>query len=111
MEHLISRPTWQGVLAVSLMLFVFPASYADSDKPTDEQCLDAYLKSPAAASCSQGIAQFFRPHAAVHPKNNKCLISDSCPGPINQAQPNRVEVTLEQASHLNNCDGILKLSC
>ena len=110
MRHSIFRPAGQGMLAISLMLLVFPASYADNDRPTDRQCLDAYMTSPAVASCESGVGDAGETNIFVN-YENLCAIADTCPTSEGSPRRSNIKVTVEQASDVENCDGVLKLSC
>ena len=104
MKHSIFHPAWQGVLAVSLMLFVVPVSYADDGPPTAEQCLDAFMQSPAAPSCESGTGQT---DVAVS-SEGLCEITDTCPTREGQPQRSSITVSVEHAVFVSNCNGRLQ---
>ena len=97
-------PIFQGILVVSLMLFVVPALYAD-DVPTAQECLVQYMKSPAAASCEAGPGQT----DVVVTDEGQCQISDTCPKEAGQPRRATVTVPVNRVMDLVNCNGTLLL--
>ena len=94
-------------LAIALMLFVIPTLYADDDNPAAQQCFDAYMESPAAPSCESGLGQT----DVFVDLDGVCEISDTCPTHDGQPTRSSIRVPVDDASQVQNCDGILKLVC
>ena len=109
MKHSILCPAWYGALAIALMVFVVPISYAD--KPTDRQCLDAYLDSKAASSC-EGSKTGTPPYSVnvFVNRDGKCVLADTCPTEEGEPWRSYIIVKVDYAADLINCNGVLKLA-
>ena len=97
---------WQGMLAISLMLFIAPISYAD-EPPTVGQCLDAFMESRAAPSCESGTGNT----VIVVSSDGQCEITDTCPTYEGEPSRSSITVPLDQVSTVRNCSGTLRLTC
>lgn len=101
MNYAIPRPAWLGVLAISLMLFAIPTSYAT----TYNDCFNAYDDSDAYDECDTTYLNIF-----VN-SDDKCEIAATCPKDDGTNWRSGITVTVDEADDVENCDGVLSLSC
>ena len=107
MENLLFRPVLRGVIAISLTMFFVPVSSAGDNNTTAQQCFDAFMQSPAASSCESSQSQ-----TNIFVNNDgECEIADTCPTLDGQPRRSNITVSVAKASHVENCDGVLKLHC
>ena len=101
MKHSIFHPVRPGALAASLMLLVVSTSYADNRA---QQCLDDYLKSPAARTCLG--AQNNSVNIFIN-RAGKCVIADTCPSKNGVSIRSSIAADMNQVHELQNCNGQL----